>query len=136
VGLYIGSKAIAAAEAHRTASGDLMIDRFGISDTPPGTIDDNGIVAIDAASRAVHDLFVASKIRPKAATLVISGNNIVTRLLTLPSLPRNEMLEVLKGEMENYAVLSGDEPVLDFQVVNQNANEQKWKYWLWLHQKD
>jgi Tfp pilus assembly PilM family ATPase len=117
VGLSIGLRAIAVAHIHTTASGAMTTDRLGISDIPPGAIDDSGVIDTDVVSRTVRDLLIANDVRAKETVLVISANSVITRLLTLPSMPENEMREVLRGEVEDYAILSGDEPVLDFQVV-------------------
>lgn len=118
VGLYIGSRTIAVAQSYMTASGTIATDRLGVSNIPPGTVDDSGVIDVDTVSRAVRDLLAASNVtKAKAVTLAISLNGVVTRLLTLPSMPRDEMWEVLRGEVEDYAVLSGDVAVLDFQVI-------------------
>jgi len=69
-----------------TASGTIATDRLGVSNIPPGTVDDSGVIDVDTVSRAVRDLLAASNVtRAKAATLAISLNGVVTRLLITPS---------------------------------------------------
>lgn len=121
VGLYIGQRTIAMAHVRVAASGAMTIDRLATSDTPADAVDGAGISDVDAVSRAIRDLLAANSVKTKHAALAISTDSIVARLLTLPQMPRNEMLTVLKGEVENYAVLTGEEPVLDFQIVDRKA---------------
>ncbi len=121
VGLSIGPRVMAVAQNHINASGAIVTDRLGVSDVPAGAIDNYEITDIDAVSQAVRDLLITSNIGSEEVTLVITGDSIITGIMTLPSMLEDEMMEVLRGEVENYAVLGGDEAVLDFQIVDQNT---------------
>lgn len=122
VGLYIGSRKIAVSEAQIDSSGALEVEHLGITDTPPDAVRDGRVVDKDAVARTIRGLLSANDIKNEDVSLVIpAGSNVITRLLTLPSMPKKEMTEALRTEVENYAVLSTDEPVLDFQVLDQKV---------------
>ena len=121
VGIYIGQRTIAIADVHVTAAGAMAVDKLAIAETPADAIDIDGISDVNAVSQTIQDLLVSNNIRTRQAALTISSDSVVARLLTLPEMPRNEMLEVLKGEVENYAILTGEQPVLDFQIVDRRA---------------
>lgn len=123
VGLSIGTRVMAAAQNRITASGAIATEQIGLSDIPEGAIDNYGITDPEAVSKAIRNLLNASKIRGRELTLAISESSVITRILTLPPMPEDEMLEVLRGEVENYAILAGDEAVLDFQIIDQRAAE-------------
>lgn len=118
VGLSIGSRMMAVAQNRMTASSVMITEHLSVSEVPDGAIDNYGINDIAAVSQAIRDLLNASNIRAREVTLAISGSSLITRILTLPSMLEDEMLDVLRGEVENYPVLAGDEAVLDFQIVN------------------
>jgi len=123
VGLSIDLNRIAVAEMYTTASGVISVNRFAVADTPPGAIDDSGVVDITAISRTIRGLLTSNGIKAKKVCLAISGRGVIMRLLTLPSIPGNEMLEMLKGEVENYAILSGSETMLDFCIMDVKAED-------------
>ena len=121
VGLYIGPRTMAMAEVRLSASGAIMVDKLAVLDTPPDAVYDAGIADIGEVTKAIQELLIANNVKSGEVTLVTSTGGIIARVLTLPTIPRNEMLEVLRGEVEDYAVLAGEELMLDFQVVNQKT---------------
>jgi len=121
VGIYIGQRTIAIADVHVTAAGTMAVNKLAISEAPADAVYSDGISDVDAVSQAIQDLLVSNNIKTRRAALAISADSVVARLLTLPEMPRNEMLEVLKGEVENYAILAGEQSVLDFQIVGRRA---------------
>lgn len=121
IGLYISPQKIAVAQVHTNPSGSAMVDRLDVSDIPPDTIDFTGVAEAEALSQVIQNLLAENNIRSRNISLTISMDSVVPRILTLPEMPRNEMMEVLRGEMENYATLTGSEIVLDYQIVSQSA---------------
>lgn len=121
VGLCIGSKDILLVEVHASSSSQLSIDNIGVAELPSDAFKDDNTINVPTVSRVIRELISETKIKTKEISLTISViNNIIMRSLILPSMPKKEMLEALKGEVENYAILSSDDPIIDFQVINQN----------------
>jgi len=120
VGLYIGAQKTVLARLQRIDSSHAVIDHLGVADTPSDAFGDDGIVNVPSVSKVVRDLLDEIGIKAQDITLTIpTREGVIIRSLTLPSMSKKEMREALKGEVENYAPLSSDEPVLDFHVVGQ-----------------
>jgi len=121
VGLYIGSQKTVLARLQKVGSNNVVIDHLGIADTPSDAFNDDGTVNVPSVSRVVRDLLDEIGIRSQEVALAIpAGQGVIIRSLTFPSMSKKEMREALKSEVENYAPLSSDEPVLDFQTIGQS----------------
>ncbi|MFQ6044170.1 MAG: pilus assembly protein PilM, partial [Candidatus Poribacteria bacterium] len=105
------------------SSAGFKLDKLGSVETPVGAIKNGFVVDVDAAAKAIRSLFSLMGIKSNCVFAAVSGVNLVTRLFDLPSMPRAEILEELKSEVENYAVLSGDEPIIDFSPLEENIQE-------------
>jgi len=122
VGLYIGAQKTVLARLQKVAS-NAVIDHLGVVDTPSDAFGEDGIVNVPSVSKVVRDLLDEIGIKAQEITLTIpTRKGVIIRSLTLPSMSKKEMREALKGEVENYASLSSDEPVLDFHVVGQTLD--------------
>jgi len=120
VGLYIGAQKTVLARLQKVGSSNAVIDHLGVADTPSDAFGEDGIVNVPSVSKVVRDLLDEIGIKSQEITLTIpTREGVIIRSLTLPSMSKKEMREALKGEVENYAPLSSDEPVLDFHVVGQ-----------------
>jgi type IV pilus assembly protein PilM len=120
VGLYIGAQKTVLARLQKVGSSNAVIDHLGVADTPSDAFSEDGIVNVPSVSKVVRDLLDEIGIKAQEITLTIpTREGVIIRSLTLPSMSKKEMREALKGEVENYAPLSSDEPVLDFHVVGQ-----------------
>jgi Tfp pilus assembly PilM family ATPase len=120
IGLYIGSQKTVLANLQKVGSSNVVIDHLGIADTPPDAFNDDGTVNVPSVSRVVRDLLDEIGIRSQEIALAIpAGQGVIIRSLTLPTMSKKETREALNSEVENYAPLSSDEPVLDFQTTGQ-----------------
>jgi type IV pilus assembly protein PilM len=120
VGLYIGAQKTVLARLQKVGSSNAIIDHLGVVDTPSDAFGEDGIVNVPSVSKVIRDLLDEIGVKAQEVTLTIpTREGVIIRSLTLPSMSKKEMREALKGEVENYAPLSSDEPVLDFHVVGQ-----------------
>ena len=116
VGLYIGLQKTVLAQLHRTGSSHT-IEHLSIADTPSDAFNEDGTVNVPSVSRVVRDLLDETGIKSQEIALTIPARRgIIIRTLPLPAMSKKEMREALKSEIENYAPLATDEPVLDFQT--------------------
>ncbi len=123
VGLFIGSKDILLVSAHISGSSQIFVDNIGVAELPSDAFKDDNTVNSPAVSRVIRELLSETRIKTREISLTISIiNNVIMRSLVLPSMPKREMLEALKGEVENYAILSSDDPIIDFQTIDQNLS--------------
>jgi type IV pilus assembly protein PilM len=127
-GLYIGSQKSVLAKLQRVGSKQVTIDQLEIVDTPPEVFNSDDSLNVTVLSKLIRDLIANSGIKAQEIALSIpSRHNIVIRNLTIPSMSKREMREALRSEVENYAPLSSDEPVLDFLSIGQTFEETKQK---------
>lgn len=118
IGLSIGQSKIALAEAELDPEGAVRVSYSGVADTPEGAVENGRITNPAAVAQAIRGMLSSSNLDAvKEVSLAIPDEGSVTRLQTLPSMSRTEALEALRGEVENYAVLAGGEPLIDFQVT-------------------
>ena len=127
-GLYIGSQKSVLAKLQRVGSNQVIIDQLEVADTPPEVFNGDDSLNVIALSKLIRDLIANSGIKAQEVSLSIpTRHNIVIRNLTIPSMSKREMREALRSEVENYAPLSSDEPVLDFLSIGQTFEESKQK---------
>jgi type IV pilus assembly protein PilM len=120
VGLYIGPQKTVLARLQRVSSNNAVIDHLGIADTPSDAFNDDGTVNVPSVSRVIRDLLDEIGVRSQEIALTIPARQgVIIRSLTLPTMSKKETKEALSSEVENYAPLSSDEPVLDFQTIGQ-----------------
>ncbi len=127
-GLYIGSKKTVLAKLQRVGLHNVIVDQVEVTDTPQDVFNDDDSLNVTAVSRLIRDVISNSGIRVQEITLSIpTRRNVIIRNLTVPSMSKREMREALRSEVENYAPLSSDEPVLDFLTVGQTFEENRQK---------
>jgi len=120
IGLSIGTRSLALAEINIGAEGEIEVGGLGFVDLPDGAVVRGRIVDPATVSRTIRELFAASQVDgAKEVSLAIADEGSITGLQVLPSMSRNETLEALMGEVENYAALAGGEPALGFRVTNE-----------------
>jgi type IV pilus assembly protein PilM len=127
-GLFIGYQKTVFAKIQRIDSNQVVVNQLDIANTPPEVFNDDGTLNVINISKLVRDILSNSGIKTQEISLSIpTGQNVVIRNLTVPSMSKREMREALKSEVENYAPLSSDEPVLDFITTGQTFEESKQK---------
>jgi len=114
-GLYIGSQKTVLAKLQRVGLHQVIVDQIEVADTPQEVFNSDDSLNVTAVSKLIRDLISNSGIKVQEVTLSIpTRHNVIIRNLTVPSMSKREMREALRSEVENYAPLSSDEPVLDF----------------------
>jgi len=120
VGLYIGSQKTVMARLQRVGTNQFMVEHLSVADTPADAFEEEGLVNVPSFTRLIRDMMEDSDVRSQDVSLAVSTKQgVIIRSLTLPSMSKKEMKEALNSEAENYASLSSDEPILDFQVTGQ-----------------
>lgn len=120
VGVYIGRKHLLIAQVTHGSS-VIAVEKIGKAELAPEAFDEDGMANSGVLSKVIKDLIATNGINGREVFLTLSSvNNIVMRTLTVPSMSRKETLEALSSEVENYAVLSNETPILDYQVIGQS----------------
>jgi Tfp pilus assembly PilM family ATPase/Tfp pilus assembly protein PilN len=82
--------------------------------TPPGGVDQEGLINAHQVGDIVRSLCV--QLDPKANHVVVglSGCNLVARVMEIPAVPDPEVRAVLRGEMDHYRILPQGQSAFDF----------------------
>ncbi|MFC1808440.1 pilus assembly protein PilM [Candidatus Omnitrophota bacterium] len=118
VGLEISEENIRVVELERGSRTDLLRIMAAIP-TPEGAMQQGRIMDIEKISRAIRKLFSSAKISTKNVVLSLSGKGVAVQQITLPSMPKSEMKEIIRSELEKYIVLRSDGFIFDYQPLSE-----------------
>lgn len=117
VGMSIYSKQIVMVDVNINSASDLEFNNIEFKEITDDRVIDNVIENPDLATDMIRDVLSNGGKGSKRISLSIEGKLANTRLIQMPSMSRDEMQESLISEVEDYAILAGEKPSLDFHVV-------------------
>ncbi len=77
----IGYKNIKIVELTKNSNMKISVDKFGIGKTPPDSIANGSINRTDILVNSIRKIIAEHKMKSKSAKIIVSGTNIITRLL-------------------------------------------------------
>ena len=119
VGLDIGSSFIKVAEIKVTEKG-YILNKFGMSKIPPGTIVEGRIVDVDGLAKDIKTLFKSQKIREKNVAISTGGHSVVIKTINTVNKPDKELQETIYSEAEQYIPYDIEDVNIDYQVLGQS----------------
>lgn len=119
LGLDIGLTSIKAIQLEE--NGKLY--RYGIVPTPKDSIKDGVIIDPGLIAEAIRELFTAYKIKTKEVNFAATEKMVTMRMLKLPPMPKQEMKEVIRGEIEHYGLFSAEQTLFDFCILEEITEE-------------
>jgi type IV pilus assembly protein PilM len=117
VGLDIGSSAIKVVEL-KTAGRGYRVATYGSEPLPPDSIVDGAIIDGAAVADAIRRLFDARGIRTRDVAASLSGNAVIVKKITLPTMTETELAESIYWEAEQYIPFDIQDVNLDYQVLD------------------
>ena len=121
VGLDIGSSAVKAVELKPVGRG-YRVAAYGSEPLPPDSIVDGAIIDGAAVADAIRRLFDTRGIRTKDVAASLSGNAVIVKKITLPTMTEAELAESIYWEAEQYIPFDIQDVNLDYQVLDAGAN--------------
>ena len=121
VGLDIGSSAVKAVELKPVGRG-YRVAAYGSEPLPPDSIVDGAIIDGAAVADAIRRLFDGRGIRTKDVAASLSGNAVIVKKITLPTMTEAELAESIYWEAEQYIPFDIQDVNLDYQVLDAGAN--------------
>ena len=121
VGLDIGSSAVKAVELKPAGRG-YRVAAYGSEQLPPDSIVDGAIIDGAAVADAIRRLFDRHGIRTKDVAASLSGNAVIVKKITLPTMSEAELAESIYWEAEQYIPFDIQDVNLDYQVLEGGAN--------------
>jgi len=121
IGLDVGSRTLKVCKAEDGKKG-FKITRFGMKDIPSGLIDDGMVKDHGAVAEAIKELFKVHKIKEKHVALSIGGYSIIIKVISLQSMPEEELQETIQFEAEQYIPFDISDVNLDFQILGEDLD--------------
>ncbi|MDX9785634.1 MAG: type IV pilus assembly protein PilM [Desulfobacterales bacterium] len=121
VGLDIGSQSIKVAEI-KSSKNARTLKKFGMTELPPGLIEEGAINDPQAVADAIRQLFKTYNIREKKVALSIGGYSIIIKKINLQKISEEQLLETIHFEAEQYIPFDVNDVNLDFQVLGESEH--------------
>lgn len=121
VGLDIGSRTIKAAEIVEAKRG-RSLKRFGMTDIPPGLIEDGAINEPEEVAEAIRGLFKSYNMRQKNVAISIGGYSVIVKKINVQTMAEDQLQETIHFEAEQYIPFDISDVNLDFQILGPNEN--------------
>ena len=123
VGLDIGSSSVKAIELKPAGKG-FRVSALGVESVPPDSIVDGAIIDGGAVADAVRRLFANKKFKAKDVVASLSGNSVIVKKITLPSMTEAELSESIYWEAEQYIPFDIQDVNLDYEILEQGTGQE------------
>jgi type IV pilus assembly protein PilM len=123
VGLDIGSSSVKAIELKSAGKG-YRVSAVGVESVPPDSIVDGAIIDGGAVADAVRRLFANKKFKAKDVVASLSGNSVIVKKITLPSMTQAELSESIYWEAEQYIPFDIQDVNLDYEILDAGMGDQ------------
>src|SRR4029079_9473856 len=117
VGLDIGSSSVKAIELKSVGKG-FRVSAIGVESVPPDSIVDGAIIDGGAVADAVRRLFANKRFKAKDVVASLSGNSVIVKKISLPSMTEAELAESIYWEAEQYIPFDLQDVNLDYQILD------------------
>ena len=117
IGLDIGSSAVKLVRLRRLKEG-YQLQNVGMLPLPAEAIVDNTLMDSSSVVETVRQLIRDLKIKSKEAACSISGNSVIIRKISLPSMPVEELEDQIQWEAEQYIPFDINDVNVDFQILS------------------
>ena len=120
LGIYFGTSTIGLVESKgRKLVNNVVIPQVNIS---AGDFEEK--VPVDIKMIALlKDAFRTYRVNSNAATICLSGQDLIIRTFEIPALPQNELRSAINFEVKKYIPFKLEELVYDFQVESNKKNK-------------
>ena len=126
VGLDIGTHAIKAVELKTKGKGTkerFEVARIGYEPLPHEAIVEGTIIDSSAVTEAIKAVFEKNKIANKNVTISLSGNSVIIKKITLPSMETQELAESIIWEAKHNIPYPYEETNVDYAILKPRRAE-------------
>lgn len=122
VGLDIGSSSVKAIELKPAGKG-FRVSALGVELVPPDSIVDGAIIDGGAVADAIRRLFANKKFKAKDVVASLSGNSVIVKKISLPSMTEAELSESIYWEAEQYIPFDIQDVKLDYEILDPGTGQ-------------
>lgn len=115
-GLDIGSSSLKLAEIRRTGKGYQLVSA-GMAGLPPDAIVEGAIMNASALVEAIRSLLDTHKPRTRNVATSVSGHSVIIKKISLPAMSREELVQSIQWEAEQYIPFNIHDVNLDYQII-------------------
>jgi len=123
IGLDIGSSSVKAVELAPAGAG-YRVSAIGIESVPPDSIVDGAIIDGGAVADAVRRLFTNKRFKAKNVVASLSGNSVIVKKITLPTMTEAELSDSIYWEAEQYIPFEIQDVNLDYEILDSGVGPQ------------
>jgi type IV pilus assembly protein PilM len=123
----IGFRYIKIVQLRKRKNNDLSIINYGIGDTPKGCIKNGAIQDKAKVVAEIKRVIDEHSLRAKEAKIVVSGTNIITRIIMVDKVPEKEVDSKVWSEVQASLPINFDEHRVDYKVLDVVNNGGKEK---------
>ena len=116
IGLDIGSRTIKAAEIADAKRGHVL-KSFGVTEIPPGLIEEGAIKNPEQVSEAIRRLVSSYKMKEQNVALSIGGYSVIVKKINVQKMTEEQLQETIHLEAEQYIPFDINDVNLDFQML-------------------
>ncbi len=113
VGVDITTDYIRAVEIEKTGE-RYGIRNAGMVSTPEGAVEDGRIIDTKAVAGRLRQLFRERQFSTSRAVTAIRGNGVVSRIITLPSMPHERLRVIVEKEVNRYVLFNNLDKVVSY----------------------
>ena len=120
IGVDIGSSSVKLVQLKEMKGGYGLLNA-GIIPLPPEAIVDNTLMDSSSIVSAIKNLVSSLGIKVKDVACSISGNSVIIRKISLPSMPPDELEDQISWEAEQYIPFDINDVNVDFEILSPDS---------------
>ncbi len=127
IAIDTGFRYIKIVQVKKNKDNELNVLNFGIGDTPKGCIKNGAIQDKMRVANEISKVINEFKFNAKEAKIVMSGTNIITRIIMVDSVPEEQLDDVIWEEINSCLPVNPDEHRIDYKIlgrVRENETEK------------
>ncbi len=122
LGIDIGSSSVKLVQL-RQQKNSYVLQNIGLIPLPPEAIVDNALMDSSSIVETVKNLVKSLNIKEKEIVCSVSGNSVIIRKISLPSMPPEELEDQIQWEAEQYIPFDINDVNIDFQMLAQDEHD-------------
>ncbi len=123
----VGFRYIKIVQLRKKKNNDLTIVNYGIGDTPRGCIKNGAIKDKAKVVAEIKRVIEQHGLSAKDAKIVVSGTNIITRIIMVDKVEDKELDSRIWAEIRNYLPINFDDHRVDYKVLDTVKNGEQEK---------
>ncbi len=116
VGIDIGSSSVKLVQLKGHKEG-YLVENIGMAPLPPEAIVDNTLMDSSSVVEVIRNLLKGLNIMAKEAACSVSGNAVIIRKISMPTMPQDELEDQIQWEAEQYIPFDINDVNIDFQIL-------------------